>query len=221
MEQTEPHRLKRRLLALLNAGDGRIFYTVSGAEAVENALKMARLVTGRTKILARAHSYHGATLGALSVTGDWRGQEHFSVQDQTLRIPEPDTLDALQKTRVLIEQHDPKTFAAFCLETIVAFNGILAPPQEWWTGIQKLAEEFAIPLILDEVSCGFGRMGQDFAFQRYDLKPDFVCMAKAISGGYVPLGALFVTEKIARFWDSKVLNCGLTSYAHPLALAAA
>lgn len=208
-----------RFLKLAHRG-GKIFYTLSGAEAIENALKMARQVTGRQYILARAKSYHGATLGALSVTGDWRGQGHFSVSDRTLRIPEPADDPDLKKTRRLIEEFGPEKIAAFCLETISGMNGVIIPEKSWWAGIQKLAREFKVMMIIDEVSVGFCRTGDNFAFQAYGIRPDFVCMAKAITGGYIPFGALWTGKAIADYYDGHVLNSGLTSYAHPLGLAA-
>lgn len=210
----------RKLVKFLEQEDGKIFYTVSGAEAVENALKMARQVSAKKLILARKKSYHGASLGALSITGDWRSEVHQNVSEWTRVIPEPEDDPDLQKTRQIIEDAKEEGVAAFCLETIPAANGVLVPPEAWWQGIQALCREYGIFLIVDEVACGFGRTGRSFAFHHYDLKPDFVCMSKAITGGYVPFGALWTGESIAQYYENRVLACGLTNYAHPLGLAA-
>lgn len=214
-------RVSSKLCAFVDSGPGRIFYTLSGAEAVENALKMARQITGRSLVAARAKSYHGATMGAMSVTGDWRGQGHFGAQDATLRIPEPSDDPDLSLTRRMIESSGANKIAAMCLETISGMNGVIIPDASWWRGIESLCHEFKILLIIDEVSCGFGRTGKNLAMHHYGIKPDFVCMAKAISGGYVPFGALWVKEEVAQFYDDNMLSAGLTAYAHPLGLAAA
>lgn len=210
-----------RLIKFLGLTDegGKIFYTTGGAEAVENGLKVAREFSGRKYILARKKSYHGATLGALSVTGDWRGENHLSLSEYTIRIPEPYEDPELFVTRNIISENQSK-IAAFCLETITSMNGVIIPPQSWWNGIKDLSSEFDIPIIIDEVSTGFGRTGHNFAFQKYGIKPDFVCMAKGISGGYIPFGALWTSKRVADFYSERVLNCGLTNYSHPLGLSA-
>ena len=212
-------RVSRRLLSFLKS-EGRIFYTVSGAEAVENAAKMARIVTGRKIIAARKPSYHGATLGALSITGDWRRDGHIFFDDHILRLPEPKEDPHAKFTRDLIIKTGPESIAAFCLETISGANGVLIPPLSWWRGIEKICKDYNIKLILDEVICGFRRTGASFAFHHFSLSPDFVCMAKGITGGYIPFGAVFVREDNARYFDLNTLSCGLTNYAHPLGLAA-
>jgi taurine--2-oxoglutarate transaminase len=212
--------VSEKLCALVQSGPGRIFFTVSGAESVENALKMARQVTGRPLVVARSKSYHGATMGAMSVTGDWRGQGHFGVQASTIRIPEPADDPDLVATRQIIADAGPQNIAAMCLETISGMNGVIIPPMSWWQGISALCREHGILLIVDEVSCGFWRTGAPLALHHYGLKPDFVCMAKAISAGYVPFGALWASETVASYYDQQVLSAGLTAYAHPVGLAA-
>lgn len=209
-----------RLIDYLRLAEGKIFYTVSGAEAVENALKMARQITGRPHILARGKSYHGASLGALSATGDWRGEGHFSLSEWTLRIPEPEDDPALSRTAAIIDKIGAERIACFILEPITGMNGVIVPEHAWWDGIQRLCRERGILLVLDEVSTGFGRTGKPFAFHHFGLSPDFVCMAKAISGGYVPFGAVWAAQGVADWYEERVLSCGLTSYAHPLGLAA-
>lgn len=213
-------RATERLIRLLDAGPGRIFYTVSGSESVENALKIARRVTGRTHVAARLKSYHGASLGALSVTGDWRRNGHLTLEEYTVRIPEPAADPAAVETRRLIEAAGPGRVAALITETVTGTNGVYVAPSSWWQAIQALCREHGILLICDEVLAGFGRCGAPFAFHNHGVRPDMVCLSKAISGGYIPFGAVWVAEAVARFFDDEVLSCGLTSYAHPLGLAA-
>lgn len=208
------------LLELLGM-KGKIFYTVSGAESVENALKMARQVTGRNYILARSVSYHGATLGALSVTGDWRHENHLSLTQYTVRIPEPYDDPTGELTRRIVETQGPEKFAAFCLETISGISGVIIPPLSWWKTIQSLCDEYGIKLIVDEVFTGFGRTGKPFAFHHFpEIRPDFVTMSKSITGGYIPFGAVYTSMEIFRYYKKHVLSCGLTNYGHPLGLAA-
>lgn len=213
-------QVSQRLCELVDRGLGRIFYTVSGAEAIENALKMARQVTGRDRVVARSRSYHGATMGAMSVTGDWRGQGHFGVQSATIRIPEPADDPDAEQAHAIIRAAGPESIAACCLETISGMNGVIIPPHGWWQRIATICRTYGILLIVDEVSCGFGRTGTAFAMHHYDIRPDFVCMAKAITGGYVPFGAVWVHEAVASWYDTRMLSAGLTAYAHPLGLAA-
>ncbi|NDE16019.1 aspartate aminotransferase family protein [bacterium] len=213
-------RVTQKLVDFVAAGPGRVFYALSGAEAVENALKMARQVSGRKLVAAREKSYHGATMGAMSVTGDWRGQGHFGAQDATIRIPEPADDPDLMKTREILRAAGTENIAAMCLETISGMNGVIIPDPAWWRGIEAMCREYGILLVVDEVSCGFGRAGTDLAMHQYGIRPDFVCMAKAISAGYVPFGALWVREDVARFYDDRILSAGLTAYAHPMGLAA-
>jgi taurine--2-oxoglutarate transaminase len=209
-----------RLNELIDRGEGKIFYTVSGSEAVENALKIARQLTGRKIILARQKSYHGATLGALSVTGDWRNDPHVTFDEGTVRIPDHDEDPDGSMTRAIIDAHGANNIAALILETISGTNGMSVPTQKWFAAIQSLCRDHGIMLILDEVLVGFGRCGMDFAFHRYHLRPDLVTMSKAISGGYVPFGAVWTSGEIAKHYDENVLACGLTNYGHPLGLAA-
>lgn len=212
-------RATNKLLNLISK-KGKIFYTVSGAESIENALKMARQITGKKIILSRNTSYHGATLGALSITGDWRNKDHFTIDQWTRRIPEPKEDPHGEKLEKLILKIGPEKIAGLCLETITGGNGVIIPPTSWWKSVKKLKTKYNLMLILDEVICGFGRTGKNFGFQHFKLAPDFICMAKIITGGYIPFGAVFTTNKIAKFFDRNTLSCGLTNYAHPLALCA-
>ena len=213
-------RVSERLNELIGLAGGKLFYTVSGSEAVENALKMARQMTGRTKILARRNSYHGASLGALSVTGDWRNQPHFTLDEHTVRIPEPSDDPQLETTGQIVSCADPNQIAAIIIETISGTNGVAIPNQEWFERIEDLCRKHDILLIVDEVLCGFGRTGPAFAFQQFGLQPDFVCMSKGITGGYIPFGATWTGPRAAEFYATEKMTCGLTSYAHPLGLAA-
>ncbi|OUR94859.1 hypothetical protein A9Q84_17275 [Halobacteriovorax marinus] len=208
-----------KLLELISL-KGKIFYTVSGAESIENALKMCRQITGRKIILSRNNSYHGATLGALSVTGDWRNKDHLTVDQWTKRIPEPSNDPHALDLEKLILKIGPEKIAGFCLETITGGNGVIIPPTSWWKAIKRLQTKYNLMLILDEVICGFGRTEKHFGFQHFNLKPDFICMAKIITGGYIPFGAVWTSNSVAKYYKSNTLSCGLTNYAHPLALAA-
>lgn len=219
-DHTLKTQVSQRLCDLVTSDPGRIFYTVSGAEAIENALKMARQVTGRERIVARTRSYHGATMGAMSVTGDWRGQGHFGVQSATIRIPEPADDPDAEQAHAIIRAAGPDSIAACCFETISGMNGVIIPPHSWWQRIAAICRTYGILLIVDEVSCGFGRTGTAFAMHHYGIHPDFVCMAKAITGGYIPFGAVWVNEAVASWYDTRMLSAGLTAYAHPLGLAA-
>lgn len=215
-------RASQRLLDYLDLPEaGRLFYTLSGAESVENALKMARQLTQKKIILCRQRSYHGASLGALSITGDWRNPLHFTVDEWTVRIPEPADDPDLSKTREIILKTGVENICGFCLETVTGGNGVIIPDQKWWSGIQALCDEFKLMLIADEVICAFHRLGAPTGTALFNLKPDMVCLAKAITGGMVPFGALWVAERHAKTYDHDlVLSQGLTSYAHPLGLAA-
>lgn len=208
----------KKLKSSLGFKDGKIFYTVSGAESIENALKMARQASGKKHILSREVSYHGATLGALSITGDWRRDGSPTLKEYSHFIPGPEDKDAITKTEETIKQIGADNIAAICLETITGGNGVIIPTQEWYDGISKLCKQYNIYLILDEVVCGFGRTGKDFGFQHYGLKPDFICMAKNISAGFFPFGAVYVSKRVSDYFDKNTLSCGLTNYAHPVGL---
>jgi taurine--2-oxoglutarate transaminase len=207
------------LLEILNL-KGKVFYTISGAESVENALKIARQTSGKNIILARKTSYHGATLGALSLTGDWRNKDHKTVDNWTKRIPEPEEDPYGEKLEELIIKVGPEKIAGICIETITGGNGVIIPPASWWKAIKKIKKKYKILLILDEVICGFGRTGKYFGFQNFNLKPDLICLAKVITGGYIPFGAVWVSPNLSKFYNKNTLSCGLTNYAHPLGLSA-
>ncbi len=198
--------------------DGRIFYTLSGAESNENAIKMARQITGRKNLVSCDNSYHGATLGALAVTGDWRKEGAGIPTQFHAFIPNFYNDPKLVETKKILSQVGEQNIAAICLETITGGNGVYIPPQSYYDEIQKICNNFGIKLILDEVICGFGRCGQDFGLSHYNLRPDFITFAKNISGGFFPFGAVFVSEENASYFDDHILNCGLTNAAHPIGL---
>jgi len=199
---------------------GKVFFTLSGAESIENAIKICRHFSGREIILSRKKSYHGATLGALQVTGDWRRDECFLPSTGHQFIYEPNEDPDFKKTLRLIKKIGPNKIAGICLETITAKNGGQVIPPIWWRELKKLQKDFGIKIILDEVVCGFYRTGKPFGFQHYSFSPDIVCMAKSISNGMAPLGAVFFSEDIINHYDQNIFPSGLTNYAHPLSLGA-
>jgi taurine--2-oxoglutarate transaminase len=226
--------LARRLLDMAGPGfeRGKVFFTLGGAEANENALKIARLFTGRLKNVARYRSYHGASMGALSLTGDWRrpplepgipGVIH--VQDcYCERCPFGKQVESCARECATnigdVMQLDGGVAAVF-LEPVPGANGVMVPPPEYWPLVRAACDREGALLVADEVLTGFGRTGKPFGFQHWDVVPDLVTVAKGLASGYATIGAVLVHEKIARHFDDHVLACGLTYYAHPTACAAA
>ena len=207
----------------------KTFFCLSGAEANENAVKMARLFTGRKKIVARTRSYHGATLAMLSLSGDPRREPFEPGLPGVVRMADPYCFrcpfgkeptscshECAQDLETALLREGPETVAAVILEGIVGANGVFVPPAGYWKKIRAICDRYGILLIADEVLSGFGRTGRWFAVDHDGVTPDLLTMAKGITGGYVPGGALIVSERIARHFDDHVLVCGLTSYAHPL-----
>jgi len=217
-----PHKnaITRELLDYMDLPEGKIFYTTGGSETIENALKIARDITKRKIVLARKTSYHGATLGALTATGDWRNAGHQLPENWVVRIPEPSEVDAIIKTRQIVRDIGHQNIAAIIIETITGGNGVYSATQEWWDGISTICRESKIMLIMDEVVCGFERTGKAFGYMHYDVNPDMICLAKGITGGMIPFGALWTNQKISDYYQENVLSCGLTNYAHPLGMAA-
>jgi taurine--2-oxoglutarate transaminase len=209
-----------RLLNYMQKPDGKIFYTTGGAETIENALKIARDFTKKKIVLARKNSYHGATMGALSVTGDWRNPPHQLPNDWVVRIPEPTEENSFLSILKIVEQVGPQNIAAIILETITGGNGVIIPSKEWLKSISDLCKKNNILLIMDEVVCGFMRTGLPFGYMHFEVEPDLICLAKGITGGMIPFGALWTSKEIADYYEENVLCCGLTNYAHPLGIAA-
>ena len=226
--------LAERLLAMAPKGFSKVFFTLGGAEANENAIKMARLVTGRMKLISRYRSYHGASMGALTLTGDWRrpplepgipGVVH--VQDCYCdRCPFGQRVETCKRecaTNIgeVMRLEGAGTTAAVFLEPVPGANGVLVPPPEYWPLVRQACDADGALLIADEVLTGFGRTGKPFGFQHWDVVPDLITVAKGLTAGYAPMGAVLVHERVARHFDDRVLACGLTFYAHPLGCAAA
>ena len=225
--------LAERLLAMAPEGFSRVFFTLGGSEAVENALKIARMVTGRYKLVSRYRSYHGATMGAISLSGDWRraavepglpGVVH-ALDCYCDRCPFGKTIGSCRRECArhideLMQLEGRGSVAAVILEPVVGANGVLVPPLEYWPMVREACDRHGALLIADEVLTGFGRTGRCFAFEHFDVVPDMICVAKGLTGGYAPLGAVLVHERVARHFDDNVLACGLTNYAHPLGCAA-
>ena len=213
---------------------GKVFFTNGGADANENAIKMARLFTGRQKVFSRYRSYHGSTFGAGNLTGEPRrfplepgvpGFIHF-FDPYVYREPiefeseEKATEYYLAKLREQIIYENPDNVAAIVVETITGSNGVIIPPKGYLKGIRKICDEFGIMMICDEVMAGWYRTGKMFAFMNYDVKPDLVSFAKGVTCGYVQLGGVAVSKKIAEYFNDHLLSCGLTYSGHPLACAA-
>jgi taurine--2-oxoglutarate transaminase len=225
-----------RLIAEVAPGDlNRVFFTNGGAEATENAMRMASLHTGRHKILAAYRSYHGATAGSITMTGDprrWPNEplvsgvvHHFgpylyrSAFHATTEEEECER--ALDHLRDLITFEGPGTIAAVILETIVGTNGILMPPDGYLAGVRALCDEFGIVMIADEVMSGFARAGEWFAIQHWDVVPDLITFAKGVNSGYVPIGGVLINDAVNATFQERVYPGGLTYSGHPLACASA
>ncbi|HQZ40794.1 MAG TPA: aminotransferase class III-fold pyridoxal phosphate-dependent enzyme [Vicinamibacterales bacterium] len=218
-------------LAQLTPGDIDVFFfTNGGSEANENAMRIARLVTGRHKILARYRSYHGGTAGSLTLTGDPRRWAMEPGMPGIVHVPHPyhgiqrgsDTAaEALAQLEEIIMLEGAHTIAAFILETVTGTNGILVPPDGYLEGVRALCDRYGILLICDEVMSGFGRTGAWFAVDHWKVVPDILTMAKGLTSAYVPLGAVGIRRGIADHFQEKVFYGGLTYNSHPLGCAAA
>jgi taurine--2-oxoglutarate transaminase len=207
----------------------KTFFCLSGAEANENAVKIARLVTGRKKIIARNRSYHGATLAMLSLSGDPRRDPFEPGLPGVVRMGDPYCFrcpfgkeptscahECAQDLETVLLREGPDTVAAVIMEGIVGANGVFTPPPGYWKKVRAICDRHGVLLIADEVLSGFGRTGRWFAVDHDGVTPDLMTMAKGITAGYAPGGAVIVTGRVAHHFDENVLVCGLTSYAHPL-----
>jgi taurine--2-oxoglutarate transaminase len=223
-----------RLLAEVTPGNLTMsFFTNGGAEANENAIKLARWYTGRQKIVARYRSYHGATAGAISLTGDprrWPAEPGIPgvvriLDPYTYRCPagHPDpcpVCSGAPHLEEILQYEGPQTVAAVILETITGTNGVIVPPDGYLQSVREVCDRHGIVLIFDEVMAGFGRTGKWFACEHWDVVPDILTVAKGINSGYVPLGAMVISEPIAEWARDKYFAGGLTYSGHPLACAA-
>ncbi|WP_313488330.1 aspartate aminotransferase family protein [Pseudescherichia sp.] len=223
----------KRIVELAPEGFSKVFFTNAGADANENAIRMARLYTGRDKIFSAYRSYHGNTGSAIAATGDWRrvpneysrGHVHFFNpylyrSEFNATTEEEECERALAHLRRMIEVEGPSAIAAILLESIPGTAGILVPPKGYMQGVRALADEFGIILILDEVMAGFGRTGRWFGFEHDGIVPDLITFAKGVNSGYVPAGGVLISEPISRYFDDHFFAGGLTYSGHPLAMAA-
>ena len=223
--------LGRKLAELFPGDIEKFFFTLGGAEANEHAIKLAKLATGRPKVLARYRSYHGATGFVMQVTGDPRrwpnelpplpGIVHvLDPYHGTARGTE-EAGPALERLEETIQLEGPETIACFLLETVTGTNGVLIPPDGYLEGVRAICDRYGILMIADEVMCGFGRTGEWFAVDHWKVVPDLVTSAKGLTSCYLPLGAIGMRPKVAERFDDRVFWGGLTYNTHPLCVAAA
>jgi taurine--2-oxoglutarate transaminase len=210
----------------------KVFFTNGGADANENAIRMARLVTGRDKVLSAYRSYHGNTGAAVVATGDWRripnefarGHVHFFGpfeyrSEFWSESEDQETERALHHLERVITSEGAASIAAIILETIPGTAGVIVPPAGYLEGVRALCDKYEIVLIFDEVMCGFGRTGEWFAFKGLGVQPDLVTFAKGVNSGYVPVGGVIISDAIANEFEDEVFPGGLTYSGHPLAMA--
>ncbi|PYQ28334.1 MAG: aspartate aminotransferase family protein [Acidobacteria bacterium] len=227
-----------KMLAQFTPGDlDHFFFTLGGAEANENAIRIARAVTGRQKIMARYRSYHGATAGGISLTGDprrWANEpgvpgvvrffDPYKYRSHLYREGDSDeafTQRCLEEVEEIIAYEGGHTIAAMFIETVTGTNGLIVPPDGYLQGLREITKRHGILLICDEVMAGLGRTGRWFAADHWNVIPDIITMAKGLTSAYLPLGAVAVGDSIASYYDRNVFYGGLTYNAHPMCLAAA
>jgi taurine--2-oxoglutarate transaminase len=238
---TKPRAILGKMLSEITPGDlDHFMFTLGGADANENAIKLARGYTGKHKILTRYRSYHGASAGAMALTGDPRrlpwepnlmpGVVHFLDPYRyrsTFHRTNPDISEAefsqdyLNHLEEIIQYEGPNTIAAILLETVTGTNGIIIPPDGYLEGVRSLCDKYHILFIADEVMSGFGRTGKWFAVDHWNVVPDLMTMAKGLTSAYAPLGAVAMKPEIAAKYNNVVYQGGLTYTAHPISLAAA
>lgn len=224
-------RAAEKVLSHAPEGFAKVFFTNGGADANENAIRMARLVTGRDKVISRYRSYHGNTGAAIVATGDWRrvpneysrGHVHvfgpylyrseFWAQDEAQECAR-----ALHHLERVIQAEGSASVAAVLLESIPGTAGIMIPPAGYLAGVREICDRYGIILILDEVMAGFGRAGEWFAFDAHNVTPDLITFAKGVNSGYVPVGGVLISEPISSAFDERVFPGGLTYSGHPLAM---
>jgi taurine--2-oxoglutarate transaminase len=227
----EKRELARALLEIAGPGFTKVFFTLGGAEANENAIKIARLVTGRYKTLSRYRSYHGASMGALALTGDYRRPPLEPAMVGAIkaldcycdRCPFGKTLASCARE---CASHIDELLAleggigAVFLEPVPGANGVLVPPDDYWPMVRAACDRHGALLVADEVLCGFGRTGKWLGHQHWPVTPDMITISKGLTGGYGVLGAVIVHERVAKHFEEHVLLAGLTHYGHPLGIAA-
>ncbi|NLK95996.1 MAG: aminotransferase class III-fold pyridoxal phosphate-dependent enzyme [Clostridiales bacterium] len=226
--------LAEMIINLMPDNMGKVFFTNAGADANENAIKIARMYTGRNKVFSRYRSYHGSSFGAGNLTGEPRryplepgipGFVKFFdpyVYREKIQFESEEAAGEyyVAKLREQIIYEGPDSVAAIVMETITGSNGIIIPPKNYLPGVRKICDEFGIMMICDEVMAGWGRTGKMFAFENFGVKPDIVTFAKGVTCGYVQLGGCVVSKEIAAYFNDHLLSCGLTYSGHPLACAA-
>ena len=227
-------KLAKMIVELMPDNMGKVFFTNAGADANENAIKIARMYTGRNKIFSRYRSYHGSSFGAGNLTGEPRRfplepgvpgfikfMDPYLYRDNLPFATEEEcTQYSLRKLEEQIVYENPDNVAAIIMETITGTNGIIIPPKGYLPGVRKICDKYGILMVCDEVMAGWCRTGKMFAFQHFDVKPDIVTFAKGVTCGYIQLGGVCVSKDIAAYFDDHVLSCGLTYNGHPLACAA-
>lgn len=227
-------KLAKKIVELMPDNMGKVFFTNAGADANENAVKMARMFTGKNKIFSRYRSYHGSSFGAGNLTGEPRryplepgipGFVKFFdpyLYREAIRFESEEAATAyyIRKLEEQIQYEGPDRIAAIVMETVTGSNGVIIPPKGYMPGVRALCDQYGILMICDEVMTGWGRTGKLFGFENFDVKPDIVTFAKGVTCGYIPLGGCVVSKEIAAYFDDHLLSCGLTYSGHPLACAA-
>lgn len=226
--------LAKKIIELMPDHMGKVFFTNAGAESNENAVKIARMFTGKNKIFSRYRSYHGSSFGAGNLTGEPRRyalepgvpgfikffDPYVYREAVEFESEEAATQYYLTKLEEQIQYEGPNSIAGIVMETITGSNGVLIPPKGYMPGVRALCDKYGILMICDEVMTGWCRTGKMFAFEHFDIKPDIVTFAKGVTCGYVPLGGVVVSKEIADYFDDNLLSCGLTYSGHPLSCAA-
>lgn len=229
-------RLGKRVAQIAPKGMNKTFFTLGGADAIENGIKIARVFTGRHKIISLYRSYHGSTHGAFSAGGDPRKHAVDSNQVPNFihvenpyfyrcpwhsTTPEECAERAADHMEQVIQYENPDSVAAILMEGESGSSGCIKYPPGYWKKIKAIADKYGILTIADEVMSGFGRTGKWFGVDNHGVAPDIICMAKGLTSGYLPLGGVIVSDKISQYFDDKALPLGLTYSAHPLSCAAA
>ena len=227
-------KLGKKLSEIIPGSLSTSFFSDSGARANEIAIILAKTLTGKNKIIARKNSYHGATLGAASVSGDIRRVMINAEGYETVFIDDPHSYDLsigneksvdikpfIDQLLSTINKEDPNKIAAIIMETISGSNLRIVPPKGYYEAVKDICEKYNIILILDEVMTGFGRTGKWFGFSHWDMEPDILTLAKGLTSGTMPLGATVVSDQIAGHYQNHYLPTGLTNFAHPIGCAAA